>query len=81
MKIGCKRCGTYEKHEACPDCGKVQHMGDDFRCPHERTFRSKGFEPFFHYGIGEWVTGQGDIAKHMRPHWKDDYVIHLQEKR
>lgn len=79
-KIGCTRCGTYDHHEPCASCGVPIHIGSDYRCPHEQAGPSKGFEPYFDIGLGATITGVGDRNSHLRPHWKDDYIIHLQER-
>ena len=78
MKLGCKRCGTYERHEPCPDCGNAQHIGDDYRCPHGPALRSKGFVPYYDIGLDRHVTTIGDINAACRPHWENDHVVHLQ---
>ncbi len=78
MKIGCQQCGTYEKHEPCPDCGETQHMGDDYRCPHGRAFQHKGFEAYYDIGLGIQVTDPGDRNKELRPKWERDNIVHLQ---
>jgi hypothetical protein len=80
-RIGCKYCGTYDKHEPCEKCGVPIHIGHDYRCPHEKALPTKGFEPYFDMGLGIQVNGPGDRHKAMRPRWEDDHVIHLQERR
>lgn len=75
MRIGCKQCGTYDKHPPCPKCGVPIHIGSDYRCNHERVAPSKGFEPFFHVGFGKMITGVGDINAASRPRWEDDHLV------
>lgn len=75
MKIGCKQCGTYDKHEPCESCGVPIHIGSDYRCPHEKALPSKGFESFYHIGFGKMITGVGDINAASRPHWQNDHII------
>ena len=80
MMLGCEKCGTYERHEPCLSCGYIQHIGDDYRCPHDHVVRSKGFEPYYDIGLGQEVTGFGDVNAACRPKWEDDHIVHLQPK-
>lgn len=52
----------------CGGCGKVYGIGDSPLCRdgHGRVPPAKGFEPYFDHGLGEHVTGWGDIHKAMR---------------
>lgn len=79
MNLGCEQCGTYAAHEPCPDCGQIQHIGAAIQCPHdEKAQPSKGFEPFFHVGFGQMVTGLGDINAACRPKWENDHLVKLE---
>jgi len=54
----------------CTVCGEPLAIGD-FPCirtprPHAKALPSKGYEPRFDIGLGEYVTGWGDIRQHMR---------------
>jgi hypothetical protein len=79
-EIGCQLCGTYDVHEPCERCGHPIHIGSTIQCPHERAGKTHGFEPFFHVGIGKYVTGVGDINQAMRPQWNDDHITQIQHR-
>lgn len=56
--------------DTCRICGLPIAVGD-FPCittarPHGKALPSKGFEPYFDVGLGEPVTGWGDVRQHMR---------------
>ena len=81
--MGCKRCGTYQKCEKCTTCGKIVHIGAWFECPHGTPTPSKGYEPHWDLHIAEtpqWISNPGDKRQHLKPRWKDDFVIHTQER-
>lgn len=80
MKLGCEQCGTYEEHTPCPSCGQTQHIGDDYRCPHLPAFKHKGFEPYYDWGLGQHVTGVGDINAACRPKWEGDHITQIQPR-
>ena len=80
MKLGCRRCGIYAKHEPCDSCGRLVHIGEHPYCPHGKAGPSKGFEPYFDHGLGRMVTTIGDINAACRPHWEDDSLIHIQPR-
>lgn len=52
----------------CEACGVEYGIGDSPFCRdgHGRVLPSKGFEPRFDYGLGQDVTGWGDIRQAMR---------------
>ncbi len=79
-ELGCQQCGIYSKHEPCADCGQIVHIGEWPACPHGRAQSARGFQPYFDYGIGQYVTGVGDINKAMRPQWNGDYVTKLDHR-
>lgn len=67
--VECPNCGTYERlvpldrrHDPCHKCGAQVEILIS------AATKSKGFEPYFNHGIGEYVTGQGDINKAKREH-------------
>lgn len=67
--------------EKCPNCGETLTIGSwPFCGDHGKPTASKGFEAFYHIGIGREVTGVGDINQAMRPHWDGDKYIHLQHR-
>ena len=49
-------------------CGVTYGIGQSPFCRdgHGRVGPSKGFEPRFDVGLGEHVTGWGDVHRHMR---------------
>ena len=61
----------------CDDCQKELTVGEWPWCPHGRAQEAHGFEPYFDYGLGQTITGVGDIRKAMRPHWEQDQYIQL----
>jgi len=66
----------------CPDCGKSYGIGDWYNCPHEPVSPRKGYEPHWDRHIAktpQWISNPGDKAKHLKPRWENDYVIHTQE--
>ena len=65
----------------CESCGGEIQIGSWPFCPdHQPVSPGKGFEPYFDHGLGQVVTGYGDIQKACRPHWQDDHVIHIQPR-
>lgn len=50
----------------CPDCGHEFGVGEWPFCPHGAVIPRGGFEPRFDIGLGEHVTGWGDVKQHMR---------------
>ena len=65
----------------CESCGGTIEIGSWPWCPdHSRPSPSKGFEPFFDIGLGEYVTGIGDINKACRPKWENDHIIRIQPR-
>lgn len=50
----------------CESCGNPIEVGDWPFCPHGKVQPRGGFEPRFLDGLGEHVTGWGDVRKHMR---------------
>lgn len=82
--MSCEVCGALE-HEPCPLCGLVVHVGRWPFCPHGEVQPRGGFEPRFDVGLGQYVTGWGDIKQHMRRN-KLDFRDHpskgtLEERR
>lgn len=66
--VECDNCGVFERinwplerrAEPCDRCGgPVQTLITS-------ATKSKGFEAYFNYGLGEHVTGTGDINKAKR---------------
>ena len=59
-----------EQETRCDSCGVVYGIGCSPFCRdgHGRVSRhyGDGFEPRFDYGLGEYVTGWGDVRKAMR---------------
>jgi hypothetical protein len=56
--------------DVCTVCGLPIAVGE-FPCisaprPHGRALPSKGFEPHFDVGLGQHVTGWGDVRQAMR---------------
>lgn len=65
--VECPKCGTYERikevdrrNDPCDVCGSPI----DTLISTSTT--SKGFEPYFDWGLGHEITGQGDRNMHMR---------------
>lgn len=61
--------------EHCAVCGLPIAIGE-FPCittvrPHGRVQPRGGFEPHFDIGLGQYVTGWGDVRKAMREHHLD----------
>lgn len=50
----------------CDVCHQQYEIGEWPFCPHGKYQPRPGFEPYFDIGLGEYVTGWGDIRKHMR---------------
>ena len=55
----------------CDKCRAILDVGDWPYCPHGRMTPARGFEPRFDYGLGEYVTGWGDVRKAMRENHLD----------
>ena len=69
----------------CDRCGKELEVGEwpfcgDIRNAHEKPALSKGFEAYYDEGLGEVIQTPGDRNKLLRPHWKDDYIVHIQPR-
>ncbi len=65
----------------CENCGGTIEIGSWPFCPdHGRPYAQKGFEPYFDVGLGQVVTGTGDINKALRPQWENDYVVKLDHR-
>jgi hypothetical protein len=83
-EIGCAKCGTYDKHDdPCEKCGNVIHIGSTVHCPHDRAAPTKGFESYWDIQLTDHpvqITSLADRNKYMRPHWKDDHVIHFRDR-
>ena len=69
----------------CDDCGVTIEIGMWPFCPdHGKASPSKGFLGYWDWNISEtpqWISNPGDKRKHLKPHWKDDYIVHMQERR
>jgi len=68
----------------CEDCGRTYGVGQWYDCPHDFVQPRKGFEPYIDHHIAEHpvlISNPGDKAKHLKPHWKDDHIVHMQERR
>ncbi len=80
----CSTCGHYENmHWKCTSCGKRVHGGEWFECPHGKAGPSKGFEPYLDKHITDepvWISTPGDRKRYLKPRWKDDYIVHTQER-
>lgn len=67
--VECPTCGTYERFKKIADrrdpCDKCGSLVDVLITASHKT---TGFEPYFDYGLGIEVTGQGDINKMKREH-------------
>lgn len=59
---------TNESKTTCDKCGIAYGVGDSPWCRdhHVRVAPGKGFEPYFDNGLGQYVTGWGDVRKGMR---------------
>lgn len=55
----------------CGACGTEYGIGDAVTCPHGKAQPHRGFEPYFDHGLGEYVTGWGDVRKAMRENHLD----------
>lgn len=64
----------------CDQCGAELQVGDFPFCPHGRPARSKGFEAFYDHGLGQTITGFGDVNKACRPKWENDHIVHIQPR-
>ena len=71
------------KSVKCDDCGKAYRIGDWPLCPHGTPTPTKGYEPHWDNNITThpvWISNPGDTRKYLKPHWKDDHIVHVQEK-
>ncbi len=66
--------------EVCNQCGEVLSVGEWPWCPHGRGTGHKGFEAFFDEGLGQVLTGFGDMNKACRPRWEEDHIVHIQPR-
>ncbi len=68
----------------CDVCQKPITIGEWPFCPHGRAQASKGFEEYIDWNISDQpvrITTPGDRRKHLKPHWQDDHIVHMQERR
>jgi hypothetical protein len=69
----CDKCGYDIQVGEWPYCGDAKNT-------HGRPNKTKGWEPFFDEGLGQVVTGMGDINKACRPYWENDNIVHIQPR-
>jgi hypothetical protein len=75
------KCGdtANEKTFRCEECDEIVRVGDWPYCPHGKAQRAHGFEPYFDYGLGKYITGRGDVHQACRPRWENDYIVSPKE--